>query len=143
MTKEKNKTNGHLKDASGNKKIILDNSQPDAKKNPAWFIGAKKSFKPFYWVAGIVVLWRVIAIFGLLEKNIIASGTLLLSALLFVISIPMGILLRMDVLATTYAINITPETALVLALPIVLLNFMLIGAYKGWRSGFIANKPNA
>ena len=144
-SKQRGKSNGHSSDSSGSKKVILENSDKAVVKkvDPAWFIGAKRAFKPFYWLAGLIVIWRVIAMFQLINPNIIASGTLLLSALMFVISIPMGIFLRMDVLATNYASNIAPESALILALPIVLLNFILIGAYRGWRSSFKAKKPDA
>ena len=96
-----------------------------------WYEGGKAGLKCFYFVAGLTFIWCLISHFQLLSQNIISSITLVISVLLFAISIPTGIFLRMDVLTTTY--STTNEFALLLALPIVMLNFVFIGAYRGWR----------
>lgn len=131
-------SNGH-NSSSGTKKVILNNDNPTAKPDPAWFIGAKKAFKPFYWIAGFVLLWCTVSFFQVIDPNIIASITLLISALIFILSIPVGIFLRMDVLADHYAASFSTEAVLIFSLPILLLNFLLIGAYMGWRGKFQKN----
>jgi hypothetical protein len=40
-----------------------------------------------------------------------------------------------------FAGGTSTEFALLTTLPIVLLNFMIIGAYRGWRKGFVAKAP--
>lgn len=128
------KSNGHTNSSSGSKKVILNNDAPI--KDPEWFLGAKKALKPFYWFAALTLIWCAISYFTLLDPNLIASGTLLLSAIIFIFSIPMGIILRMDVLASNYANSFSTEAVLIFSLPILLLNFLLIGAYMGWRKTF-------
>ncbi len=96
-----------------------------------WYDGGKAGLKFFYFIAITTFIFCLISYFELLSPNIIAPVTLVFSVVLFVISIPTGILLRMDVLTTTY--STTNEFSLLLALPIVMLNFVFIGAYWGWR----------
>ena len=148
-TKQQSKSNGHSKDSSGGKKVILNGPQSDSqsrsseKKEASWITGAKKGLRPFYWVTGITLLWYAIAYFHLINPNTVAQGNLLISAILFVLSIPTGIILKLDVLVKDYGTSIAPELALLFALPFVLINFALIGAYKGWRNSFKTKKPDA
>lgn len=134
------KSNGHTNNSSGSKKVILNNDNAP-KVDPAWYTGAKKAFKPFYVIAAITLLWCVISFFRLIDLNIIASGTLLMAAVLFILSIPIGIFLRIDVLSEHYASTLSTEAVLIFTLPILLLNFLFIGAYMGWRKTF--KKSNA
>ena len=96
-----------------------------------WYEGGKAGLKVFFWIAAITFIWCLISYFELFTANFISSTTLLVSVILFAISIPTGIFLRMDILTTTY--STTSEFSLLLALPIVMLNFVFIGAYWGWR----------
>jgi len=95
-----------------------------------WYEGGKAGLKCFYWIAAITFIFCLISHFQLLSTNILGPITLIFSVVLFALSIPSGILLRMDVLTITY--STTTEFSLLLALPIVMLNFVFIGAYWGW-----------
>lgn len=132
------KSNGHTNNSSGSKKVILNNDNAP-KYNPAWLAGAKKALKPFYWIAAITLLWCCVSFFKLVDPNLAASGTLLISVVLFLLSIPVGIILGMDAMASHYASSFSNEAVLIFALPIMLINFLVIGAYQGWRKSFKKN----
>ena len=63
-----------------------------------WYEGGKAGLKCFYFVAGLTFVWCLISYFQLLPQNFISSVTLVVSVLLFVISIPTGIFLQRRIL---------------------------------------------
>ena len=137
-------SNGKAGENQQNSKDVLlsmedveqNNTSTTQENSVAWMQGVKKSLKVFSWLAIVVLIWLLLNHFEVLDKSILDTGNFILSIFLFMISIPTSLFFRMDTMMERYAADYSAQVALLAALPLVLFNFMLIGAYMGWRKKF-------
>ena len=86
------------------------------------------AFQRFCYVLMPVLLWLLLGKLGVLAQSLHDAGNLILAVLLFVLGLPLSVFFRVDSLRETF--GVTESTSLILlALVIVLLNFMLIAFF--------------
>jgi len=132
-------SNGNHETGTDQKEVLLSNDsgvesvgEQAVAQESNWMLGVKKSLKVFGFFAAAILIWLLLYHFEILDKSILDTGNFIVSILLFVIAMPCSLFFRMDTMMERFAADSSTEVALLAALPIVLLNFMLIGAYRGW-----------
>ena len=93
----------------------------------------QSGFRAFLWVAAGVVLWNAICFFDFLSFSTKSVGTMVLAMILFFLSLPLGIIFRLDEALGNVSVGEHPEYALFAALPYVLINFGILSIYLGFR----------
>lgn len=150
---ENGRSNGHSPGDLEEKEVLMESEKSSLEANaeesekesrqvpiPTWMDGVKKYFRIFLWVAGITLLWLTLSYFKVLPPRFVDNGNFLVSVILFLLAIPTGLFVGMSSMLERYAAEGATEIALLSALPIVLLNLMVIGAYRGWSRGFKARQ---
>lgn len=99
--------------------------------------GVKSALRAFAWVAVPIVVWVLLLRLDLLSEILTGRGNLIISVILFLLSIPVSIFIRLDKLLIDYGLGLDDEYKLLAMLPIVLANFLLVGAYRGWRHSLL------
>lgn len=84
------------------------------------------------YVALPVLIWVILLYFSLLPENLLGTGTLILSVLLFVLAMPTGLFLRMDRMMEGWIDSFAAPGGLLAALLIVLVNFVIIALARAW-----------
>ena len=98
-----------------------------------WKEGAFSGIRAFAYLAAMLGLWVIIArleVFTLYKTDLISAY---ISVVLFLLAIPVGIFLRMDMVLGFFAFELASEIALLAVLPIILINFILWGIYLTYR----------
>jgi len=123
------------------KEVLENYSTAEEEKESHWLAGMKTAFRRFLWIAAFIFAWTGICYFEvLIGREYRAVISMLISVLLFFLAIPVSIVFRMDTLMADYAVESFRELALLLALPVVLLNFLFVGAVVGWKRGVVKNR---
>ena len=100
-------------------------------RKSGWLSGMITGFRRFLYIAAVVAIWIGLCRFELIEAPLRNAGTLCISAVLFFFAMPCSIFLRMDQLLSDWSPSVRPDILLLVALPMVLLNFLLFGAVRG------------
>ncbi|MCB0324683.1 MAG: hypothetical protein KDD69_13970 [Bdellovibrionales bacterium] len=100
-----------------------------------WERGVQTALRRFQFVAGATFAWLVAAVFQLLPLPMIDASRLILSVVLFVLAIPTAIILRLDDFSKNWGADGYHNLVILVALLMVLLNFVAIGAVVGWLRG--------
>jgi hypothetical protein len=114
------------------KKAVLPVPTSDSKA-PGWYMGMRTALRYFSFIAAIVVGWCLVSYFALLDKYVVDNGTLILSVVLFFLGFPVSIFFRLDNIMEGWSGSDRKEIPLLFALAFILINFLLIGACRGWR----------
>ena len=101
---------------------------------PGWKRGVRTAVRRFcYFAAGVVAFSLLVAI-DILPSGINTLITFVLSIAVYLLAIPIGLLLRMDNMMT-WGTPFGELGKLVVGLLIVLVNFVCIGALRGFLAG--------
>ncbi len=101
---------------------------------PPWRQGVKTALVRFGSFAGVVLIWCVLQASGIVPTGVSIPITLALSVIVFLLSIPTGLLFRMDNMMS-WGGTFGETGNMIVGLLVVLVNFILIGAVRGFLSG--------
>jgi hypothetical protein len=105
---------------------------------PPWVLGINKALQRFLFIAIPTVIWSVLLLFeGILPEALRFGFTIAIVVVLFLLSIPLSIIHRLDVIladVSSYTNN-SKSAAMLVALLYVMINFIIIGAIGGWLKG--------
>ncbi len=113
--------------------VPIGYARPIDEPVPAWKQGLKRGWMRFRFVAVPALLWIVLSKYQIVNLEAKFAGDVVTSITLFVLGIPVTLLLRLDRFYTQWALDEgRVEVALIIALAMVFVNFLLVGAGMGW-----------
>jgi hypothetical protein len=92
--------------------------------------GVIAAIRRFLGVAFFVALFLLVSRYDLVDSLLTEKFGLVVQGVLYLLSVPVGLFLRLDTLRLTDP-SLTPSQLLLTALGVVLLNFIAIGALSG------------
>ncbi len=106
---------------------------------PSWQRGIIKAFKPFGYVALVVVLWVVLGGLEIVDKSSFGAISLIIGVVLFILGIPITLFVQIHTLQGS------AHAMLLILLLLVMVNSILWGAVYGCISGHKNNssKPES
>ena len=102
-----------------------------------WKRGVKTALRRYLYLAAPTVVWCIILKLGLFTPTVTFPVTMVFTLLVFLASIPLGLVFRVDSMIDS-VYRLTGDSVaigLLAALGVALVNYMLVGALMGWLRG--------
>lgn len=123
---------------SSSQRQVLQEAAEYLRAKPPWVRGVISAFRRFLFIAIPVVIWALLLLVdGILPERLLFGLTLAMVVVLFLLSIPLSILHRLDTILSAVMdfSGSSRSIALLVALCYVLVNFVVIGAIVGFVRG--------
>ena len=105
------------------KKLIISDIKTSAKR---WFV-----------ISGLILLFVLLAEISVIPGTASGVGYLILGVIVFILSFPLSVILRIDQIAETWQITSGPAATLLISCLLMLANFLLISALLSLRRYYL------
>lgn len=132
----------NLRRPAKSRKIIMNSTVPESRRSDTprepdlsqspWPQRLKRATRRALWLSAVVGAWIGAFNFGLVDEFLYGNGALLLSVPLFILSLPLGFLLRLDNMLVGSAGDWTQGQKLALLLAATVVNLFMMTAIVGW-----------
>ncbi len=100
---------------------------------PLWKQGLLRAAVYGKYVILLCAIWWMLAYFELLDPVSISAGSMVLVTLMYILSLPTGLLFDVDDLIEGWLGAQEPQTKILLLIPLVLVNLMLVNVVLAYR----------